>query len=92
LRVDGEDQAVVAAAVAEALHRQHRRQDIGGRAAVRLGHRQSLQAEAGAGAPAVAGEFAGAIALDQPFVQLPAEVNGGLAVGQLFVRPGKVHA
>ena len=72
LRVQREDQPVVVTAVAQGLHDQDRRQDVGAAAAQLGGDRQALDAELGAGAPRLRGELARLLALGQVLVQFPA--------------------
>ena len=68
--VEGEQQAVVAASVAQALQRADRRERIAAEAAVLDRHRQALDALGPAFGPSLAVEHAASVVLDEIVVQL----------------------
>jgi len=68
LRIHGKNQPIVATAVAQTFHDQHRGEDIGTASAVLLRDRQTEDAELSALLPILARELALPLMLDQPLV------------------------
>src|SRR5262245_47077361 len=69
LCIESEDQPIVPASVAKALHCQHHRQNIGVGATILLGYGQPLEAELGTLPPVLSRELAPPVALNQTRIQ-----------------------
>ncbi len=92
LGIHGKDQPVIPTAIAEPLHDQHGRNNVGRASAVFLRSREPQDAHSGALFPILARELALTVTINQPRIQLLlGKVNHSLLVFELFVCQRKVH-
>ena len=92
LRVQGEQQPVVAAGIAERFHRQHRREHVEAASPVLLRQRQAEYPELGAALPPLARKGPRAIVGDDVATErTDREFDGRSFEGELVLAPREVH-